>query len=90
LTADPTPRNASCYGSLSSQLYVAGGLNTVNSSTATNESYSISTKKWTTQATMPTAALWQGSAVDNGVLYCIGGQASFTGAVIGNVQIYQP
>jgi len=27
LTADPTPRNASCYGSLSSQLYVAEGLN---------------------------------------------------------------
>jgi uncharacterized repeat protein (TIGR03803 family) len=89
-TADPTPRNASCYGSLSSQLYVAGGLNTSNAPTTTNESYSVSTKKWTTQAAMPTAALWQGSAVDNGVLYCIGGQASYTGAVIGNVQIYQP
>ena len=90
LTADPTPRNASCYGSLSSQLYIAGGLNTINSSTTTNESYSVSTKKWTTQAAMPTAALWQGSVVDDGVLYCLGGQASFTGAVIGNVQIYQP
>jgi len=38
---------------------------------------------------MPTAALWQGSVVDNGVLYCVGGP-SYTGAVIGNVQIYQP
>ncbi len=90
LTADPTPRNASCYGVLSSQLYVAGGLKSGVSSTTTNESYSVSSKKWTTQAAMPTAALWQGSVVDNGVLYCIGGQASFTGAVINNVQIFQP
>lgn len=89
LTADPTPRNASCFGSASSQLYVAGGYNGT-AATTTNESYSVTSKKWTTQAAMPTAALWQGSAVDNGLLYCIGGQASFTGAVIGNVQIYQP
>jgi uncharacterized repeat protein (TIGR03803 family) len=89
LTADPTPRNASCYGSLSSQLYVVGGYNG-SSALTTNESYSVSTKNWTTQLAMPTAAIWQGSVVDNGVLYCLGGQASFTGAVIGNVQIYQP
>jgi uncharacterized repeat protein (TIGR03803 family) len=90
LTADPTPRNASCYGSLSSQLYVAGGLNVSSVSTTTSESYSVASKKWTTQAAMPTAALWQGSVIDNGVLYCVGGQSSYTGAVIGNVQIYQP
>jgi hypothetical protein len=50
----------------------------------------VSSKKWTIQLAMPTAALWQGSAVDSGLLYCIGGQASFTGAVINNVQTYQP
>lgn len=90
LTADPTPRNASCYGTLSSQLYVAGGLNFSSATTTTNESYSVSSKKWTTQLAMPTAAVWQGSAVGNGLLYCLGGQTSFTGAVIGTVQIYQP
>jgi len=92
LTADPAPRNASCYGSLSGQLYVAGGLNNANPQavTKTNESFSVTTNKWTTQAAMPTAALWQASAVANGQLYCIGGQGSFQGAVIGNVQIYQP
>ncbi len=90
LTADPVPRNASCYGVASSQLYVAGGLNGGNSSTTTNESYSVTSKKWTSQAAMPTAALWQGSVVDNGLLYCIGGQTGFTGPAINNVQIYQP
>ncbi len=92
LTADPTPRNASCYGVLSGQVYVAGGL-TNSSPQATskvNETFSASTNKWTTLATMPTAAVWQAPAVGNGVLYCIGGQASYKGAVISNVQIYQP
>jgi hypothetical protein len=28
------------------------------------------------QAAMPTAALWQGSAMDNGLLYCIGVKAA--------------
>ena len=55
-----------------------------------NETFSASTNKWTTLATMPTAAVWQAPAVGNGVLYCIGGQASYKGAVISNVQIYQP
>ena len=93
LTADPTPRNASCYASLSGQLYVAGG-NNANPSTTTllnlNESFSVATNKWTTQLAMPTAALWQASAVASGQLYCIGGQNGFQGASIANVQIYQP
>jgi uncharacterized repeat protein (TIGR03803 family) len=92
LTADPTPRNASCFGSVSGQLYVAGGINNANPQvvTTTNESFSVTTNKWTTQAAMPTAALWQGSAVGNGQLYCVGGQATRQEAVISNVQIYQP
>jgi large repetitive protein len=94
LTANPNPRNASCYGVLTGQLqlYVAGGLNNGNpqAATAVNESFSVSTHKWTTQRAMPTAAVWPASAVGNGQLYCIGGQASFQGAVVGKVQIYQP
>ncbi len=92
-TADPTPRNASCYGALSGQFYVAGGVDANPKTTTTvhvNESFSATTNKWTTQLPMPSAALWQASAIANGQLYCIGGQSSFQGAVIGNVQIYQP
>lgn len=93
LTADPTPRNASCYGTLAGQLYVAGGVDANPETTKTvnvNESFNPTTNKWTTQAAVPKAALWQGSAVANGQLYCFGGQASFQGAAITNVQIYQP
>lgn len=93
LTADPTPRNASCYGALSGQLYVAGGVDANPATTRTvnvNESFTVTTNKWTTQLPMPTAALWQASGIANGQLFCIGGQSSFQGAVIGNVQIYQP
>jgi N-acetylneuraminic acid mutarotase len=92
LTADPSPRNASCFGVVSGQLYVAGGLNngTPQTTTTVNESFNAGSNKWTSQAVMPTAALWQGSAVSNGLLYCFGGQASNQGAVINNVQIYQP
>jgi uncharacterized repeat protein (TIGR03803 family) len=91
-TVNPNPRNASCYGALTGQLYVAGGLNNGNPQAATtvNESFSVSTHKWTTQRAMPSAAVWPASAVGNGQLYCIGGQASFQGAVVANVQIYQP
>jgi uncharacterized repeat protein (TIGR03803 family) len=92
LTPDPNPRNASCYGVVTGQVYVAGGLNNSSpqATTKVNETFSASTNKWTTLATMPKAALLQAPAVGNGVLYCIGGQSSFQGAVISNVQIYQP
>jgi N-acetylneuraminic acid mutarotase len=90
LTADPNPRNASCYGALSGTVYVAGGLNTSPATSTVNESFSVSKNKWTTEAALPTAAVWQASAVGNGLLYCIGGQGSFQGSAISNVQIYQP
>ena len=38
----------------------------------------------------PQAALFQGSAVYKGNLYCFGGQNAFDGTVLNNVQIYQP
>jgi uncharacterized repeat protein (TIGR03803 family) len=92
LTLDPSPRNASCFGALTGLLYVAGGLNnsTPQTTTTINESFNATSNKWTSQAALPTAALWQASAVANGLLYCVGGQASNQGAVINNVQIYQP
>lgn len=93
LTADPTPRNASCYGSLLGQLYVSGGINANPGSTTLlnlNESFSVGTNKWTTQLAMPTAALWQASAIAGGQLYCLGGENGFQGPSIANVQIYQP
>ena len=91
LPADPSPRNASCFGG-STLLYAAGGLN--NSSpqavTSVNESFNAASNKWTTLTPMPTATFWPGSAVGNGLLYCIGGQTSTSGAAVNNVQIYQP
>jgi uncharacterized repeat protein (TIGR03803 family) len=92
LTVDPSPRNAGCSGALLGLLYVAGGLNngTPQTTTTVNESFNVTLNKWTSQATLPTAALWQASAVANGLLYCLGGQGSNQGAVINNVQIYQP
>ena len=39
---------------------------------------------------MPQAALFQGSAVYKGNLYCFGGNDTFRGTVLDNVQIYQP
>jgi uncharacterized repeat protein (TIGR03803 family) len=93
LTSDPNARNASCFGVVSGLLYVAGGLYSTPSTTeplTVNESFNVKTDKWTTLAPMPTASFWQGVAVDGDLLYCIGGQASYQGSVIGNVQIYQP
>jgi uncharacterized repeat protein (TIGR03803 family) len=92
LTADPNPRNASCSGAMLGLLYVAGGLNngTPQATTAVNESYNMTLNKWTSLAPMPTAAYWQRSAVVNNLLYCFGGESSNQGAVINNLQIYQP
>jgi uncharacterized repeat protein (TIGR03803 family) len=93
LTSDPNPRNASCYGVISGLLYAAGGLYANPSITeplTVNESFSATKDKWTTLTPMPTAAWFQGAAVDNNLLYCLGGELSYQGTVIGNVQIYQP
>jgi uncharacterized repeat protein (TIGR03803 family) len=89
LAADPTPRSNSCFGQIGG-LLLAGGINGSNSTIGLNESYSVSTNQWTTLSPMPTPAMWQGSAAGGGIMYCIGGQTSPTGAAISNVQIYQP
>ena len=85
ITADPTARYASCYGVIGTQLYDMGGTNSANSS------FALAGNKWTTTlAPTPHTGLFPGSAVFGGQLYCMGGWASFGGAVTNNVQIYQP
>jgi uncharacterized repeat protein (TIGR03803 family) len=93
LASDANPRSGSCGGALSGMsttLYVAGGLTSAQSASTLNESYNFTTNSWTSLASMPTAAFGQASSIGNGVLYCIGGQTSTSGAPINNVQIYQP
>ena len=59
LTADPEPRNSSCYGVVSGRLYVAGGATSgVQESQA--ESYTLRTNKWATLALMPQATIGPG------------------------------
>ena len=92
LTADPTARTGSCSGVISSALYDVGGyINNDGAATTVNESYSLSTNKWTTTLLpIPQGTMYAASAVDNGQLYCFGGLATLRGSAIGNVQIYQP
>jgi uncharacterized repeat protein (TIGR03803 family) len=91
-TADPTARTGSCSGVIGSALYdVAGYINNDGPATAVNESYTLSTNKWTTTLlSIPQGTMYAASAVDNGQLYCIGGWATLSGSPISNVQIYQP
>jgi uncharacterized repeat protein (TIGR03803 family) len=91
LASDPTARNASCYGSVGSLLYVAGGDSAGPSSVT--ESYSATANKWTTLIVIPQAVVAPGSAEVGGLLYCFGGSNNGTplaGTVFNNVQIYQP
>jgi len=92
LAADPTARVGSCYGSVGPNLFDAGGyLNNAGTATNVNESFKLSKNKWTTAlAPMPQATMFGGSVAYKGQLYCFGGWATYLGAVINNVQIYQP
>lgn len=92
LSADPTARVFSCSGSVGPKLYDAGGyLNNAGAATAVNESFQLSKNKWTTTlAPMPQGTMLGSSAVHKGQLYCIGGWATWQGAPVNNVQIYQP
>jgi N-acetylneuraminic acid mutarotase len=92
LSADPTARVFSCAGSIGSKLYDAGGyLNNAGAAATVNESFQLLKNKWTkTLAPMPQGTMVGASAVYKGQLYCIGGWATWVGAPINNVQIYQP
>jgi uncharacterized repeat protein (TIGR03803 family) len=90
LTADPTPRNAGCYGVMNGQLYVAGGISASSSTITLNEAYNSGTKSWVTLAPMLEApSNGVGSAVLGGNLYCFGG-GNFQQTAFDYVQIYQP
>jgi hypothetical protein len=54
------------------------------------ESFKVSNNPWTTLAPLPQATLFAGSAVDNGLLYCIGGVDAYMGNLLSNLQIHQP
>jgi uncharacterized repeat protein (TIGR03803 family) len=92
LTADPTAREGSCSGAIGTLFYDAGGyVNNGGAATTVNESFSVSAHKWTTTlAPMPQGTMFPGSAVYKGLLYCFGGESTWLGASINNVQIYQP
>lgn len=89
LAADPTPRNAACSGSVGGLFYVVAG----NYGGSVTESFKLAKNKWTMLAPMPQAVITPGSAVNKGLLYCIGGGdigTPFHGNVFNYVQIYQP
>jgi N-acetylneuraminic acid mutarotase len=94
LTPDPTGRNEACSGAIDGQLYVAGGSHDGRTNNTTvNESFNLSTTKWTTLAPIPNPVAAAGSAVNKGLLYCFGGgdnTVAFQGRVFNFVQIYQP
>ncbi len=92
LATDPTARTGACGAVISSRLYDAGGyINNDGAATTVNESFTLSTNNWTTTlAPMPLGTLFSGSAVHNGQLYCFGGESTWAGNAINNVQIYQP
>jgi N-acetylneuraminic acid mutarotase len=103
LTSDPTARQATCSAAISGLLYSAGGSGAGNFGDPLSvlESFSATTKKWTTLTSMPQAVLGPGSAVvnlatngvANNMLYCFGGSNDGRlgqGTVYNYVQIYQP
>ena len=93
LKSDPTSRNTACGGGIGAMMYIAGGYPGGNPGTPAitlNESFKPTKRTWTTLAAEPQAAMFPGSAVYKGKLYCIGGSASFAGTPLNNVQIYQP
>ena len=90
---DPTGRNGACGGSIGPQLYIAGGYSTVTGLTGVTDAFKLSKNTWKTLASMPLATLASGSAVNKGLLYCVGGADSgslYHNTVYNNVQIYQP
>jgi N-acetylneuraminic acid mutarotase len=93
LTSDPNPRNGAFTGPKGTRLYVIGGYPGGGPGTpaySLNEKFTISTNNWKTLAPLPTAAVFGGSAMYKGLLYCIGGWTAYQGTVLNNVQIYHP
>ncbi len=90
LTSDPSPRNAACSGRIEEGMYIAGGYLGYGSALSLNESFMYFKNAWHTLAPMPQPALFAGSTVYQGKLYCVGGSQMFATGVLNNLQIYQP
>ena len=93
LSADPTFRNGACAGAIGGSLYASDGNDNSNNAIVKNESFTLSSNKWTTLTSMPQAVTDAGPAVYSGQLFCFGGASfanAFRGTVYNNVQIYQP
>jgi N-acetylneuraminic acid mutarotase len=95
LTAIPTARAGSCFGTIKGAFYVASGAGGGDNNTpvAVQEAYHAATKSWTTLASIPQAVIAPASAVVSNKLYCFGGSNSgvlFQGVPVANLQIYRP
>jgi uncharacterized repeat protein (TIGR03803 family) len=90
LKTDPSPRHASCFGTITGKLYVAGGYDANASPNAISVTESFNLTSWMALSSMRKATSFPASAPGNGVLYCFGGEDSFSGNVLNNVQMYQP
>jgi N-acetylneuraminic acid mutarotase len=93
LTSDPTLRQCACGASIGGRLYSAGGWDVVNDAALTlTESFTLSKNAWRTLAPMPQGMMTPigGSAAYKGRLFCLGGNYSNGGGVVGTVEIYQP
>ena len=75
---------------VSGTLYVAGGHDANVSPNAISVTESFNLTSWTTLSPMLKATSFPASAAGNGMVYCFGGEDSFSGNVLNNVQIYQP
>ena len=85
-------RGATCFGTISGQLYLAGGDVSGGGATSVTESFNLTSDKWTTLLSMPNVVISPGSTVANGLLYCFGGTPTTSGTTADNYshQIYQP
>ncbi len=93
LASDSVHRNGACAGGIGGNLYASDGNDNSNNAFSVNESFALSTNKWTTLTAMPQTVTDSGPAVYNGQLYCFGGSSfanAFRGTVYNNVQVYQP
>jgi len=90
LNADPTARAYGCFGTIGSELYIAGGTDAQGPAINVTESFKLSKDAWKTLAPIPQATIYPGWATYKGQLYCFGGWDAWNGNVLNNVQIYQP
>jgi N-acetylneuraminic acid mutarotase len=87
-TPDPALRDWACGGTIGAELYVAGGY--YGPALTVTDSFNAVSNTWTRLADIPQTTLGAGSSVYRGKLYCFGGSSTDGGALLNNVQIYQP